>query len=76
MSLLDEARAYAAPKATCSVPGVLASLSEDDAADLRAALADLTITSSAIERALSNRGVHLRASTMRRHRTRGCLCAP
>jgi hypothetical protein len=52
----------------------LASLSEDDAADLRAALADPTITSSAIERALSNRGVHLRASTMRRHRTRGCLC--
>jgi hypothetical protein len=74
MSLLDEARAYAAPKATCSVPGVLASLSEDDAADLRAALADPTITGTAIERALTNRGIHLRSSTIRRHRSRGCLC--
>jgi hypothetical protein len=85
MSLLDEVRAYAAPKATCSVPGVLASLSEDDAADLEAACDDPKITATAIEKALSRRKIHLRSSTIRRHRKaltatglrdgeRGCLC--
>jgi hypothetical protein len=74
VSLLDEVRAYAAPKATCSVPGVLASLPEDDAADLVAALADPTISGTAIERAMIARKIHLRSSTIRRHRNRGCLC--
>jgi hypothetical protein len=74
MSLLDEVRAHVTVKATCSVPAVLASLSDEDAADLRAAFADPTITGTAIERALVARGIHLRSSTIRRHRSRGCLC--
>ena len=72
--LLDEVRAYAAPKARCTVPAVLASLPDEDAADLLVAFADLTLTATAIEAALKKRQVHLLSSTIRRHRTGGCLC--
>lgn len=74
MSLLDEVRAYAVPRSRCSVPVVSATLSKEDAADLAAAIADPSITGSAIEKALQRRGVRLPAPSILRHRRKDCQC--
>ena len=58
----------------CTVARILDSL-DDDARDIVSDwIADDTLTSARIARALSDEGYQLSASTMRRHRAEGCTC--
>ena len=76
MSLLAEMRnaedARRGPR--CSVTVVLESMNDEDAADLRAALGDPTITGSVIARILRNRGHRITEQSVTRHRRGACLC--
>lgn len=58
----------------CSVAVMADRLDDADAADLAAAIADPTVTASAIWRALAMRGHHLGADAIRRHRNGVCAC--
>lgn len=60
----------------CSVQGVLANLSPEDAAGLIAAFANPDIKNTAIRRALADRGMKLTDHTVSRHRRGECLCEP
>lgn len=64
------------PSRGCVVAVVLADLSADDAADLRAALDDDTVTHKAIASALHSRGYNVgrNAKQIARHRRRECEC--
>jgi len=58
----------------CSVAVMADRLDAGDADDFAAAIADPTITASAIWRALAMRGHHLGADAIRRHRNGVCAC--
>jgi hypothetical protein len=76
MSLLNEIR-QAQPARIgrpCSVGLALAAMTDNDAADLREALADDSITASIICGVLLNRGIDISSDVMRRHRRGGCRC--
>jgi hypothetical protein len=74
-SLMGEIRKAAAVNGPrCSVAVMAGTLDTADADDFAAALADPTITASAIYRALAMRGHHLGADAIRRHRTGVCAC--
>jgi hypothetical protein len=66
----------ARPNRRCVVAMVLADLPDDDAADLRAALDDDSITHKAIAAALIGRGYDVghNAKQIARHRKRECGC--
>ena len=77
MSLLDDIKNEARHTGMqCAVRKALAALDKRDAADLRKALADLSIPASQIARALVKRGVvELKNGDMiTRHRRGDCRC--
>ena len=75
MGLLDDFKNEGTrPRVRCQVAVTLEIMPKSDAADLRAALDDLTVTAAAIERVLQRRGVKLSQSTITRHRRKGCAC--
>ena len=75
MSLLDEIKNNR-PRvgSVCSFQGLFKELSKADRDDLVLALSDLTLSSSAISRALVARGYNIRRDTVQRHRRRECAC--
>lgn len=74
-SLIDELRAAAVPRRmACRFAAIYEALSDADAADLRAALADETIPTSAIARVLAGRGHEVSGHTVGRHRRGECRC--
>ena len=77
MSLFDEFKAESKPRHyRCAIEDVLASLSVEDATDLRGALDDPFITHSAIARVLSSKGFHVTpdGKQVARHRKGDCVC--
>ena len=75
MTLLDDIKAEttgAGPR--CTVALLLAGLTDDDRADLTAALANPSIPSSAIHRVLHKRGYAIADTTLHRHRRGTCRC--
>lgn len=75
MGLLDDFKNEGVlPRVRCQVAVTLEQLPKPDAADLAAAVADLTVTAAAIERVLQRRGVKLSQATITRHRRKGCNC--
>lgn len=75
MSLLADIAAQASVKGPrCSVALTLLSMTDEDATDLRAALVNPAFTTSAIARALKNRGIPLTEHPIQRHRRGACQC--
>lgn len=75
MGLLDDFKNEGVrPRVRCQVTVILDTMSKGDAADLRAALADITVTGAAIERVLGRRGVKLSQNSITRHRRKECTC--
>lgn len=75
MGLLDEMKQEAPPpKHLCGVAKAIAVLDKKDAADLQAALDDLTIMATSISRVLARRNVVLKPDAVRRHRKKDCGC--
>ncbi len=75
MSLLDDIKNNG--KRTgglCSFQALFKELSKADRDDLLTALADMTITSSAISRALVANGHNIKRDTVQRHRRGDCSC--
>lgn len=75
MSLLEDihdeqAESRRGPR--CSMCVVMDSLSESDAADLSAALADSSVYATSIARALRRRGVKIKDDAVQRHRSGRC----
>lgn len=58
----------------CGYQTLLDTLDKPDQVDLEAAMSDLGIQGSAIERALRQRGHTITSSTLRRHRRGDCSC--
>lgn len=59
----------------CGVARTLESLSDEDRADLIAAMDDPDVMHSTIARVLDGRGFALRDQTVQRHRNGKCACA-
>lgn len=75
MGLLDEFKNEGQrPRLACRVALVIGALSDDEAADLRTALADPVITAAAIMRVLERKGHKLPDGTITRHRRKECSC--
>lgn len=75
MGLLDEFRNEGVrPRVRCQVIVILEAMTETDADDLKAALADATVTAAAIERVLNRRNIKLSQGTIARHRRGECSC--
>lgn len=75
MGLLDDFKNEGVrPRVRCQVTVILDSMTEADAADLKAALGDVTVTGAAIERVLQRRGVRLSQNSITRHRRGECTC--
>lgn len=65
------------PGPKCFIARALADMTPADAADLRAALDDTSISSAAIAKVLSDRGWKMSHAPVQRHRRRGnggCSC--
>ena len=62
------------PGPKCRTGILLEELPKDDAADLRAALADPTVAGSMIARALTKLGHPMQAQSIVRHRKGDCGC--
>ena len=60
----------------CWVAQTMATMSNQDRADLEVAFADPNIQHSAIVRALRNRGIEVKPSAIPRHRKKECSCEP
>ena len=75
MGLLDDFKNEGVrPRVRCQVAVVLDTMSKADAADLRAAMGDITVTGAAIERVLARRNVKLSQGSITRHRRGQCSC--
>jgi len=75
MGLLDEIKNEGVrPRVICKVSLVLASMTDNDANDLRTALADPVVTAAAIERVLGRKDIQLPSGTITRHRRKECTC--
>jgi hypothetical protein len=74
MALSDAIKAEAEkkPGPKCSTCLLVATLEPEDQEALAAALADLSITTAAIRRALATEGHEVRAENLQRHRNRDC----
>lgn len=76
MSLLDDAKSesdHSNRRPLCSI----ASLGDDDLiGEINEALDTPGVSAIGLERALSKRGVRVKASTLGRHRRRDCTCGP
>jgi hypothetical protein len=72
--LLDEIKAYRAPKPECSIGTLLRSLDADDRDDLIAAFADDTVLGTGIVNSLRKRGHNATDNTVNRHRRGSCAC--
>ena len=74
MALSDALKAEAEkkPGPRCTLCNLTLTLPKDDLAALDAAMADLTVTSSSISRALMSEGHDMRPETVRRHRAKNC----
>jgi hypothetical protein len=78
MSLFDEFKAESKPRHyRCAIEVVFESMSSEDAADLRDALADPFITHSAIARVLASKGFNVTpdGKQVAKHRKGDCVCA-
>lgn len=76
MGLLDDIQAEAAPRPTaCSIAKVLEQLDPAEAKDLEAALADESITHTAITRVLNRRGFNMHDKRVAGHRRGVCACS-
>lgn len=75
MSLLDEIKSHQ-PRlgARCAFEYLVPSLTPNDADDLAEALADPSVTGTAIAKALAARGHKITAASIQRHRRGGCSC--
>jgi hypothetical protein len=74
MSLLDEAQQAIVTKGTtCTVTILLQSLSPQEQAELVEAL-ESSVQSTALARALQNRGHRIAGQTINRHRRQECVC--
>lgn len=74
MSLLDECRSYKPRQSVCSVAAVLAALSDEDATELREALADPQVMGTAVALVLTRRGIPMKQGNVQRHRRGDCDC--
>lgn len=76
MSLIDEAKNLRAPKGPqCTVGRLLATLTDEQANEVRDAIADPTVPASGLSKALEARGWgRVQAQTIQRHRRRECTC--
>ena len=63
-----------APNQGCGMARLIDGMAESDKADLEQALADPTITASAIDRALRKNGFVVSGNMVRRHRRKDCAC--
>lgn len=60
----------------CGMVKLLATMSDEDRADVQRALDNPTVTVAAIDRALRKHGYVTNPTTMRRHRRGDCCCGP
>lgn len=76
--LLDEIHEHNSSRRgpVCSVGTVLEALSDADREDLKIALLDKSVKSTAIVKALRLRNISLADSTINRHRRGICACEP
>lgn len=75
MSLLAEIRATRKQHPLCLVAVVLPTLSDEDATDLREAIADPTVYGTTISNTLAKlRNVDLPSDSIQRHRRGACRC--
>lgn len=74
MSLLEDIKAYKPRVSVCSVAAVLAALSDEDAGELREALADPQVMGSAVALVLTRRGIPMKQGNVQRHRRGACDC--
>ena len=75
MSLSDEARALTMRAGgACGAGVAIAAADKKLAAEIRDALDNPMLPSTAISRALKQRGIMLPATVLRRHRRHECLC--
>ena len=75
--LLDAIRAQAEanrPGGKCTIGRLLSTMDATDAAELRAAIADDTISAQAIASVLTDRGWAMSHGPVQRHRRGGCSC--
>ena len=74
MALSDALKAETAkrPGPLCTVCIIITTLSKDDRDSLDAAFADVSVTGTAITRALQSEGHEVRAEAVRRHRDNRC----
>lgn len=80
MGLMEEIKndiATRRPASVCRVGTVIAALSTEDRKDLEAALADMTIPATTINRVLLGRGYDLDkdGKNVNKHRSGRCACA-
>lgn len=76
MSLRDEVvQAFRTQGPKCRVPDVFAALPKGDAADLADLLADPTVPTTAVQRALAKRGHNIPIGSWRSHVNGECSCA-
>jgi len=64
------------PYEVCGLIRFLDTLDTEDRNDLEKAIADPSITATAIERALKKNGYKMLGSMIRRHRRKECACGP
>ena len=76
MSLAEEARQInGAPGPRCTVGALIVSLPDDEAAEVASALADPTLQTNALWRAMKDRGYDVPVTTsVARHRRGMCNC--
>lgn len=75
MSLLDEVKQDVNPSGPkCSIRTLRTQLSPEDLADFDRLILDVTVKSSTLSRALTNRGHKVGAHVIARHRRGDCTC--
>lgn len=75
MGLLDEMRSETTRTGMCTVGALLATLPDDDAGDLTAALKDTAIPHTVIARVLKAHGHSMHEKRVAAHRKGECACA-
>lgn len=71
MSFADEVREQSRGTGQqCRTCALLAQLPADEAAEIRAVMADPTVQTEPLTRALNNRGIQISGNAVRKHRSR------
>jgi hypothetical protein len=76
MGFADEVSAFQHRGASCTVGEYLGSLDKSDQDQIVAVMVDDKYTSTAITKALANRGFKVSSNTLMRHRRGDCKCLP